>query len=45
MYSEEPITIDELSFLLWCTQGVKKVIGGYWNYLKDGYSIIMLICN
>ncbi|SFB37019.1 SagB/ThcOx family dehydrogenase [Clostridium frigidicarnis] len=36
MYSEEPITIDELSFLLWCTQGVKKVIGGYWNYLKDG---------
>lgn len=21
MYSEEPITIDELSFLLWCTQG------------------------
>jgi SagB-type dehydrogenase family enzyme len=36
MYSEEPMTIDELSFLLWCTQGVKKVIGGYKKYLKDG---------
>lgn len=35
-YSEEPMTIEELSFLLWCTQGVKKVIGGYWDYLKDG---------
>lgn len=23
-YSHEPITLDELSFLLWCTQGVKK---------------------
>ena len=25
IYSEEPITLEELSFLLWCTQGVKKV--------------------
>jgi len=25
-YSEQPLTLDELSFLLWCTQGVKKVI-------------------
>ncbi|MCW4053194.1 MAG: SagB/ThcOx family dehydrogenase [Candidatus Bathyarchaeota archaeon] len=26
-YSEEPLTLKELSFLLWCTQGVKKVLG------------------
>lgn len=24
-YSEQPITLEELSFLLWCTQGVKEV--------------------
>ena len=35
-YSKEPMTIDELSFLLWCTQGVKKVISGYKKYIKDG---------
>jgi SagB-type dehydrogenase family enzyme len=26
-YTEEPVTIEELSFLLWATQGVKQVIG------------------
>lgn len=25
-YSEQPLRLDELSFLLWCTQGVKKVV-------------------
>lgn len=35
-YSSEPLTIFELSFILWCTQGLKKVIGGYYKYLKDG---------
>jgi SagB-type dehydrogenase family enzyme len=35
-YSDEPMSLFELSFLLWCTQGVKKVIGGYRKYLKDG---------
>lgn len=25
-YSEQPLTLDELSFLLWCTQGVKEVV-------------------
>jgi len=35
-YSKVPISIDELSFLLWSTQGVKKVIGGYRGYIKDG---------
>jgi SagB-type dehydrogenase family enzyme len=25
-YSEQPITIKELSYLLWCTQGVKEII-------------------
>jgi SagB-type dehydrogenase family enzyme len=27
-YSRTPLKIEELSFLLWCTQGVKKVISG-----------------
>ncbi len=26
-YTEQPITLEELSFLLWATQGVKQVIG------------------
>ena len=25
-YSEQPMTLDELSFLLWCTQGVKAIL-------------------
>ncbi|OGN89097.1 MAG: hypothetical protein A2158_06720 [Chloroflexi bacterium RBG_13_46_14] len=36
VYTQAPLTLFELSFLLWCTQGVKKVIGGYWKYLPDG---------
>jgi SagB-type dehydrogenase family enzyme len=28
-YVKEPLTIKELAFLLWCTQGVKKVAGTY----------------
>ena len=24
-YSDEPLSIDELSYVLWCTQGVKEV--------------------
>ncbi|GKX29171.1 thioester oxidase [Vallitalea longa] len=35
-YSKTPMNLEELSFLLWCTQGVKKVIGGYRRYIKDG---------
>jgi SagB-type dehydrogenase family enzyme len=27
-YSRTPLTLEELSFLLWCTQGVKQVIPG-----------------
>ncbi|MCW3978539.1 MAG: nitroreductase family protein, partial [Candidatus Bathyarchaeota archaeon] len=26
-YSDEPLTLEELSWLLWCTQGVKEMIG------------------
>ena len=26
-YSEDPLTLGELSFLLWCTQGVKEALG------------------
>lgn len=36
LYSDNPMSLFDLSFLLWCTQGVKKVIGGYRKYLKDG---------
>lgn len=25
-YSDEPLTLEELSFLLWCTQGVKAIL-------------------
>jgi hypothetical protein len=28
-YAKEPLTLPELAFLLWCTQGVKKVSGTY----------------
>jgi len=28
-YAREPLSIEELSFLLWCTQGVKRVEGTY----------------
>ncbi len=28
-YSREPLNLDELSYLLWCTQGVKEVIQDY----------------
>jgi SagB-type dehydrogenase family enzyme len=26
-YADDPLTIEELSWLLWCTQGVKQVVG------------------
>ena len=26
-YSEQPLSLAELSFLLWCTQGTKKIVG------------------
>lgn len=32
VYAHEPLTISELTFLLWCTQGVKKVDGTYATY-------------
>jgi SagB-type dehydrogenase family enzyme len=35
-YTDEPLSLFELAFLLWCTQGVKKVIGGYRKHIKDG---------
>ena len=35
-FTDEAMSLFELAFLLWCTQGVKKVIGGYTKYLKDG---------
>jgi len=35
-YTDKAMSLSELAFLLWCTQGVKKVIGGYVKHLKDG---------
>jgi SagB-type dehydrogenase family enzyme len=35
-YTNEALSLFELAFLLWCTQGVKKVIGGYRKYIQDG---------
>ena len=31
-YAHEPLTRDELAFLLWCTQGVQKVQGTQWTF-------------
>ena len=28
-YSRRPVSLDELSYMLWCTQGVKRVIAGH----------------
>ena len=28
-YAKEPLSLEELAFLLWCTQGVKKTAGTY----------------
>lgn len=33
-YSEESITLEELSFLLWCSQGVKKVTANNYATLR-----------
>jgi SagB-type dehydrogenase family enzyme len=30
-YTREPLSPDELSFLLWCTQGVQQTTGTYWT--------------
>lgn len=28
-YTDEPLSLDELAFLLWCTQGIKETMGSY----------------
>lgn len=35
-YTDDAISLFDLAFLLWCIQGVKKVIGGYKKYMRDG---------
>jgi SagB-type dehydrogenase family enzyme len=30
-YAREPLSLDDLSFLLWCTQGVQQVNGTHWT--------------
>ena len=36
IYIEKPLTVFELAFLLWCTQGIKKVIPGFRKHMPDG---------
>jgi SagB-type dehydrogenase family enzyme len=31
-YIRQPLSLDDLSFLLWCTQGVQKIQGGQWTF-------------
>jgi SagB-type dehydrogenase family enzyme len=31
-YFHKPLTLDDLSFLLWCTQGVQKTEGTHWTF-------------
>jgi SagB-type dehydrogenase family enzyme len=35
-YTGEDLSLPELAFLLWCTQGIKQIIPGYKKYMKDG---------
>jgi SagB-type dehydrogenase family enzyme len=37
-YTGEDLTLPELAFLLWCTQGIKQIIPGYRKYMKDGWN-------
>lgn len=47
IYSKQPLTLYELSFVLWCTQGIKKVIPGFRKYIPDGSgrNYLMLVPN
>lgn len=36
VYTGEDLSLPELAFLLWCTQGIKQIIPGYKKYMKDG---------
>lgn len=35
-YSQQALSLQKLSFLLWATQGVREVVPGYLRYIKDG---------
>lgn len=35
-YTGEDLSLSELAFLLWCTQGIKQIISGYKKYMKNG---------
>jgi SagB-type dehydrogenase family enzyme len=39
-YTGEDLSLQELSFLLWCTQGIKQIIPGYKKYMKDGQNTL-----
>lgn len=35
-YSQQVLSLQDLSFLLWATQGVRDIVPGYLKYMKDG---------
>ncbi|MDC7225050.1 MAG: SagB/ThcOx family dehydrogenase [Spirochaetales bacterium] len=35
-YRDKALSKYEISYLLWCTQGIKKIIPGFKRYIKDG---------
>lgn len=35
-YTEKEMSLYDLAYMLYCTQGIKEVIGGYKRYLTDG---------
>lgn len=35
-YTGEDLSVQELAFLLWCTQGIKQIIPGYKRYMTYG---------
>lgn len=42
-FSDEPLSLKELAFLLFCSQGVKGTMGAYYKYLKNGESLIRAV--
>jgi SagB-type dehydrogenase family enzyme len=39
-YTGEALSLPELAFLLWATQGIKQIIPGYKKYMKDGLNTL-----
>lgn len=44
VYNSLPMNLFDISFICFCTQGIKKVIKGYMKYIKDGSGRNYLRC-